>query len=408
MLPWKYPESFLIAFALFLASLGIENFTGSKVPPITWPLNIIFLVLLALVSLLLFRLSIRKPAFKWFYSVHASIAAVIFFVVPSLFMALIPQNKTTSPSFLYDVSSSWTYAIGVLFFLIVLGTVTVKRLSSLSRVNVGFIINHLGLWLCVATAHLGAGDIQKLNMFLEEGKTVWYGFNQKDQVHELDFAIKLRDFSIEEYPAKIAIVDNSTGSIIKSNHKSFMFDPSEGMNFNYGVNQFKIHKLLTSSAPVQNRFEPILAMGATQSLQIIKSSRELIDTFWISSPSILYRQEIFPVDSNTAMVMLKPEPRRFLSEISVYEKTGANYDTIIEVNKPIEISNWKIYQTSYDESMGKWSTKSTFELIKDPWLPFVYIGFFMLIIGSLFMIWNGKKSVGKENDQEPMDALENN
>ncbi|MCU4165753.1 cytochrome c biogenesis protein ResB [Carboxylicivirga caseinilyticus] len=391
VLPWKYPESFLIAFALFLASLGIEFITGTTVPKISWPANLVSIALLANLSLLLYLLSKKRAVFKWFYSVPASIAGVTLFVVPSLLLALIPQKSSDSLFFLYDVTSSWTYTIGVVFFLIILGTVTIKRITKLSKKNIGFFLNHFGLWLCIASAHLGAGDIQKLNMYLEEGKTTWYGIENGNRTEELNFAIKLRDFSIEEYPAKIAFVESSTGEIINQNNKPLMIDPHEGLQFNYKDFDFKIDKLLMSSAPVMNRFEPVLGMGATQSLKILKSFNEKVDTIWISSPSILYRQEMHQIDSSTIMLMTKPEAKRFLSEITVYEKAGAVYDTIIEVNKPIKIAGWKIYQTSYDETMGRWSTKSILELVKDPWLPSVYLGFFLLIAGTFYLIWTGKR-----------------
>lgn len=212
VLPWKYPESFLIAFALFLASLGIEFITGTTVPKISWPANLVSIALLANLSLLLYLLSKKRAVFKWFYSVPASIAGITLFVVPSLLLALIPQKPSDSLFFLYDVTSSWTYTIGIVFFLIILGTVTIKRITKLSKRNVGFFLNHFGLWLCIASAHLGAGDIQKLNMYLEEGKTTWYGIENGNRTEELNFAIKLRDFSIEEYPAKIAFVESSTGA----------------------------------------------------------------------------------------------------------------------------------------------------------------------------------------------------
>lgn len=35
--------------------------------------------------------------------------------------------------------------------------------------------------------------------------------------------------------------------------------------------------------------------------------------------------------------------------------------------------------------MGKWSNLSVFELVKDPWLPVVYIGIFMLLLGAVGM-----------------------
>lgn len=391
VLPWKYPESFLIAFALFLASLGIEFITGTKATELSWPANIISFVLLANVSLLLYLLSRKRSAFEWFYSIPASIAGVALFVVPSLLMALIPQGQSDSLFFLYDVTSSWTYTIGVIFFLIILGTVTIKRFTKISKRNIAFFLNHFGLWLCIASAHLGAGDIQKLNMFLEEGKTTWHGFKNENRAEELNFAIKLRDFSIEEYPAKIAFIESQTGDIINKNNKPLMIDLHEGLQFNYENLNFKIDKLLMSSAPVMDRFEPVLGMGATQSTKILKSYNGTVDTFWISSPSILYRQEMYQIDSSTTMLLTKPEAKRFLSEITVFEKAGAVYDTIIEVNKPIEIAGWNIYQTSYDASMGKWSSKSMLKLVKDPWLPTVYFGFFLLIAGTFYLIWTGKR-----------------
>ena len=39
---------------------------------------------------------------------------------------------------------------------------------------------------------------------------------------------------------------------------------------------------------------------------------------------------------------------------------------------------WKLYQVSYDVRKGKWSEYTIIEAVKDPWLPLVYIGFYML------------------------------
>jgi hypothetical protein len=392
VLPWKYPESFFIAFALFLASLGIEFITETKAPKLIWPVNLVFLLLLAIISYLIFLLARKRVEFRWFYSTPASIAAVTLFVVPSLLMALIPQKQSESFFFLFDVTSSWTYSIGVIFFLIILGTVTIKRLTKRSKKNIGFFLNHFGLWLCIASAHLGAGDIQKLNMFLEEGKTTWYGIGNGNRTEELNFAVKLRDFSMEEYPAKIAFIESASGQIIKHNNKPLLIDPHEGLQFRYKNFDLKIEKLFMSSAPVMNRFEPVLGMGATQSVKIIKTYNDHTDTFWISGPGILYRQQMYQIDSGTTILMTKPEAKRFLSEISVFEKEGSLYDTIIEVNKPIDISGWKVYQTSYDASQGRWSTQSILELVKDPWLPLVYMGFFLLIAGAFYLIWTGKRA----------------
>ena len=58
-------------------------------------------------------------------------------------------------------------------------------------------------------------------------------------------------------------------------------------------------------------------------------------------------------------------------------------EACIEVNKPLSIAGWKIYQLSYDETKGKWSRMSVFELVRDPWLPIVYTGILMMIAGAI-------------------------
>ena len=92
--------------------------------------------------------------------------------------------------------------------------------------------------------------------------------------------------------------------------------------------------------------------------------------------------------------MLKPEPKRFSSEVQVFTKNGISTRAVIEVNKPYKIRGWNLYQFDYDKEMGKWSDLSIIELVRDPWLPSVYAGIFMLITGAAFMFWQGKKILG--------------
>ncbi len=60
------------------------------------------------------------------------------------------------------------------------------------------------------------------------------------------------------------------------------------------------------------------------------------------------------------------------------------------MNKPVKVSGWNLYQLSYDERMGQWSELSIIEAIRDPWLPVIYIGIFMVIAGSIYLFTIGK------------------
>ena len=79
-------------------------------------------------------------------------------------------------------------------------------------------------------------------------------------------------------------------------------------------------------------------------------------------------------------------PRRFASDIQIQTKTGKKIQTTVEVNKPVEVDGWKIYQYGYDTQMGAMSQYSILELISDPWLPLVYTGIYMMLAGALLMM----------------------
>ena len=79
-------------------------------------------------------------------------------------------------------------------------------------------------------------------------------------------------------------------------------------------------------------------------------------------------------------------PRRFASDIQILTKTGKNIQTTVEVNKPVEVDGWKIYQYGYDTQQGAMSQTSILELISDPWLPLVYTGIYMMLAGALLMM----------------------
>lgn len=84
-------------------------------------------------------------------------------------------------------------------------------------------------------------------------------------------------------------------------------------------------------------------------------------------------------------------PKRFASEIQILTKSGKDVQATIDVNKPIEIDGWKIYQYGYDTQMGAMSQTSILELVSDPWLPLVYTGIYMMLGGAVCMFLKGKK-----------------
>ena len=78
-------------------------------------------------------------------------------------------------------------------------------------------------------------------------------------------------------------------------------------------------------------------------------------------------------------------PKRFASDIIIYTKNGDSLQATVDVNKPVEVRGWKIYQYGYDTTKGAESELSILELVRDPWLPYVYTGIYMMLFGALTM-----------------------
>ena len=90
--------------------------------------------------------------------------------------------------------------------------------------------------------------------------------------------------------------------------------------------------------------------------------------------------------------MAPTKARKFQSDVLIYQKDHLNevLEEKIEVNHPISVGGWRIYQLSYDERMGRWSELSVVELISDPWLPVVYVGIFLLLAGGIALLFEVK------------------
>ena len=94
-------------------------------------------------------------------------------------------------------------------------------------------------------------------------------------------------------------------------------------------------------------------------------------------------------------------PRRFASDITIIRNNALSSDhspltpkmeATVEVNKPVKVDGWKIYQYGYDTQMGAMSQYSILELVSDPWLPLVYTGIYMMLAGAVCMfVIGGRK-----------------
>ena len=185
------------------------------------------------------------------------------------------------------------------------------------------------------------------------------------------------------------LIDNETGGVLPEKspvHLLLEDGVSEGSLLDWDLFVEQSIPMAASVATEDTlKFTDFHSMGATYAayLKAVNRKNQQAKEGWVSCGSFLFPYKALRLDSLTSMVMPEREPRRFASDVMVYTKDKQTKEACIEVNKPLSIAGWKIYQLSYDETKGKWSRMSVFELVRDPWLPIVYTGILMMIAGAI-------------------------
>lgn len=394
---WSYKEGFVVSLGLFLCGLGIEIFNGEQsVPQLLYPYNLI-IGLSFIFGILANYIIFSKSKWVWFLrSVPAAISSISLFAFNALLMGLFLQDKNVegwqSIWALNHVTSSWYYILSSSYLLLSLGTLIIYKIHHFKVKEIGITVSHLGLWLAIFAGSLGSFEVSRLEMRLTEGEMsfVAQDRNIRDQFYELPFAIKLNDFVLEEYPPKVGIVDNKSGKLLHEQGKNIRILDEEGI-FDILSYQIEILEYLDRGKKFGDQYYFVQEVGAPQAVKVRAVSPKN-DTVigWLTCGSFNTPYESLKLNESHSLIMLIPEPKNYISHIEIYKPEGLYAVVQLEVNQPYKMGEWKIYQLSFDDEFGKWSDVSVIELVRDPWLPLVYIGIFLMLGGAIYMFWFGR------------------
>ncbi len=393
----EYEQGFLFSLGILLTGMLLEWITkgkGTGLP--SWPLNVqiglSFIIILVFVHIYYRELN----ALKWLSRVPAAISAISLFSFLVLIMGLSPQNDPDASGILRytglsHIRNSFPFLLSGLYLLTSLGLTVLRRSSPVTLKNIGFLLNHAGLWIIVFAGSLGAGDLQRVNLRVRESETVWYGMDDRHQIKELPFTLKLVDFTIDQYNPKLAYIRSEDLSFPKGIANNLV-QVEQGMDVEIDGWKIEVREFLPDAFKDSTGF-----FASTERMSVpaayLKASNILNgneETGWISCGSFMLPPEFLKLDDTYSLAMTNPEPRTYSSLIEVMTKDGKLIEHDLQVNKPLKVSGWNLYQLSYDERMGKWSELSVIEAIKDPWLSVIYPGIFMVLAGAVYMFWLGK------------------
>mgnify|MGYP003081938625 FL=1 len=405
-----------------------------------WPANFITLILFVFLLIVAYLLRKRSYFCLFMSTMQAAIPAIAAAAILTLIMGVTKQvaegKRPMDPVGLTKMLSFWPFILVYVWMTSILGEVTINQIARFSWRRFPTLVSHVGLFLILTCGTLGSADMLRVKMYCETGQPEWRGLDAFNNVHQLPVAIQLEKFTIDEYPPKLMLIDKTGRPLPQDKPENLLVD--NGMKSGQLLDcKIEILKRIDNAVPVmlskmigkmpegmmgnirmdslgQARNKDgyiasdasgsacallvrvtrgVNANGSSDS-HLIKGQKQVM-TGWITSGSYLFPYQALRLKDARMLAMPNREPRRFASLVNIYTQSGQNIQTEIEVNKPFTIEGWKIYQLSYNEQMGKWSNLSVFELVTDPWLPVVYIGIFMLLIGAvgMFLTASRKKEV---------------
>ncbi len=416
-MPWGYPESIAIVIGIAIVGVVLQIAVSDfNFYLLTSPVNLIVGALIIVFCLL--TLALKKTKFlKWFTCVPFSVCLISALLILTLIMGLTPQTGPSSASVKKDIISllgfnnmtgSWPFILIYFVILLSLGSLIVRKVAKFNIRDWGFYLTHFGLWLVLFAGGLGHADIERYLMHVREGEVEWRVYDDEGNVKELPIAIQLNDFDMEEYPPKLTIIDRETGEPQPQSDPDFyqidIKSPKGKLNgWELELNEY-IHNAVRNS---DSTYREVPMPGSTPAAKITMHNplTDEIRKGWVCGGNQAQLYKTLELSEQYTVVMTVPEPKRFMSDIEVYTPDGTIKSAILEVNHPLRINSWTIYQYGYDNAAGRLSTYSSMELVYDPWIIPVYIGFFMIATGAIVMIVRGrplnrKRIVSIEDNKE--------
>jgi hypothetical protein len=192
---------------------------------------------------------------------------------------------------------------------------------------------------------------------------------------------------VNEYPPELVFYDYKKGKPIQ---KEKSISVKKGQSINIQSLQVEVLEYYQNAFPVDSGFTASDKYGSVHAALIIIQGDSGDEKRWISTGNFMFKPTFINYNDEIVIELMEPTVRKFQSVIDIVDENNSYQGLTIEVNKPFNYNGWKIYQSSYDKQFGRWSETSVFQIVRDPWLPVVYTGIFMLLIGSCYLIIAGR------------------
>lgn len=397
-------EGFAISIGMMVTGLLLQfNMGAVEWSLLSWPANFVVLVAFVLGAIMLYAVRSKVYALKFLATMYCAVPALVITSALTIIMGLTRQVADGQPAAdwlgITRMLSFWPFVLLYVYVAVILSQVIIMQLFHFKWRKLPSLVSHMGLLITLLTATLGSADMQRMRMMVNKETPEWRVIDPSTgTMKELNIAIQLKEFTIDEYPPKLMFYDEVRGTMLpEGNPEVLLIDNAFKVGELQGW-QIEVDEVLDEAQPVMNADSTSYVewhqSGAVTALHVKATMPDgsRCVSGWITSGSYMFPYQLLPVTQHQSIVMAEREPQRYLSSVEIVTESGKHEEADILVNQPYSIGGWKIYQLNYDTTRGKWSEISVLELVRDPWLPYVYVGIYLMIAGAVLLLFTAQKS----------------
>ena len=380
-----------------LAGTALQLSTGPADPSIlSYPWGMIaaanYLYLLILISF-------NREKWKWtewLYNRQTYISSLATMLILTLLFGLIRQDGREEGILgilgFTQMRTSWIFILNIIHLMTILGVRSIEEIRRFNRQRLPVTIIHLSFFAILAAAIFGSGEKTRITVTAVQGEPTNTGTTKEGKIVRLPFTLRLKKFSIEEYPPRIHIL---TDDNLTKEHISIEAGGDKG---HIGTWQIECLEYLESAGimPGDSTYMTISHVGATTATRLRATNGNHTVEGWASCGSHIFPGSTIPLPDGTTLVMPQREAKKYLSLMELQEK-GQKSEHEISVNHPASVGAWKIYQSAYDRTRGKWSTITVLECVKDSSYPIIHAAMWIIMAAgaTMFIIGSRRKKENK-------------
>ena len=400
---WGMKDGFTIGIGIIVIGLALQFSVGAvDWSLLRWPVNIIIMTIFAVAAVVFYALRSRVHILRFLATMPCAVPALMLTALITIVMGLtrqVPDGQQATDSLgITRMLSFWPFVLLYVYVALILSQVVIMQLLHFKWRKLPSLVSHLGLLVALLTATLGSADMQRLTMTVNKDNPESRVYDSNTgAAKQLNISIQLKDFTIDEYPPKLMYYDEVSGVMLpEANPATLLIDG----DFNGGTLQgwnIEVDRVLDEAHPItagdSTYYEEWHETGAVTAIHLKATAQEGGRSMegWVTAGSYLYPYLLLKVTEHQYIIMAEREPQRYVSKVEIVTESGKHEEADILVNQPYSTMGWNIYQLSYDVDRGKWSEISVLELVRDPWLPYVYTGIYMMIAGAVMLLFTAQR-----------------